>query len=224
MSTEQITLLVNARNTGKGEAGRLRRNKTVPAVVYGVNMDNKNLSVEEKMIVKYANHKFENSIFTLESSDSAVNGKKVLMKKVDRDPLSRRPVHVDFYAPDMTQEVRVTVELKFEGKAAGQADGGMVQPVRRNIEVDCLPDAIPEFILVDVTNLGLNETIHLSEITLPTGVSAASTEDLALVSCAIIEEEVIETPTAAPAEGAAAPAEGAAAAAAPAAGDKEKKD
>jgi large subunit ribosomal protein L25 len=216
-----INLNVSVRQTGKGAARKLRRSALTPAVVYGTGLENKNIALEEKIVVKFANPRFENTIFQIESDDKAINGRKVLMKSVSRDPLSRRPIHVDFFAPDMSQAVRVFVELKFEGKAAGIADGGTLTPILRSLEVECLPDRIPEAIVIDVTNLQVNNSLHISEITLPDGVTAVSKEDLALVACNTMREEEAAPVAAAPAADAAA-AGAAAPGAAPAAGAPAK--
>ncbi len=218
---ESINLEVNVRETGKGNSHKLRKKFLTPAVVYGSKLENTNVALEEKWIVKYSKLDYENAIFVLKSSESKVNNRKVLMKKVDRDPVSRRPIHVDFYALDMTQEVRVNIELTFEGKAEGLLEGGQLQPIRRSVEVDCLPDKIPDTIVVDVTPLKLNDTLHLSDLNFPEGVKQTSKEDLAIVTVAEIREEE-EAPVAeaaaegavegeAAAEGAAAPKEGGAA-------------
>src|SRR5690606_5106587 len=133
---------------------------------------------------------------------------------------TRRPLHFDFLAIDMNKEVTVMVEIKFEGRAEGTREGGALQPLMRQLEVECLPEKIPEFITIDVTPLHNGQSIHLSEITLPEGVKATATEDLAIVTCNVIKEE--EVAPAAPAADV-APAEGAAAPAAPAA-DAKKDD
>ena len=122
----------------------------------------------------------------------------------------------------MTQEVRVNVELRFEGKPAGAQDGGLLNIIRRDIEVDCMPGDIPEFFSIDVTNLGLDESIHASDLKLPDTVKMVTEETATLVTCAAAREEApAETGEAA----AAIPAEGEAPAAseAPPAGGEDKE-
>ncbi len=217
------TLKLNAepRVPGKATSRELRAGWYVPAVVYGPKTKSLSLSIHVNDALKYGKRGFENSIFTLESKDSTLNGLKVLRKTMDVHPVTRRPTHVDFFAPDMTQKVRVDVEVRITGKAKGTADGGLVSMVRRNVEVECLPLEIPEFFELDITEMGLNESMHVSDIKFPENVKVITSTDETIVSCAEVKEEVIAAPTADAAAAAAPGAEGAAAAApgaAPAAG------
>lgn len=225
MATQSINLQVQKRATGKGSARELRGNKAVPAIIYGSKVKNQPLSVPESHVVKYSGHGQENTIFKLQSDVAELNGVSVLMKKVDVHPVTRRPIHVDLFALDMTAEIRVNVELKFEGRPRGVAEeGGILQILLRAIEVECLPTNIPEFITADVSNLGLNEALHISDLQMPNGVKATSSGDLALASVTVMRDE---EPAAAPAVATdAAAAATATPAAAPAAGaaKPEKKD
>lgn len=233
MKGTQVELPVSARKTGKHFSRQLRKQGQVPGVLYGNKKANFQLAAEEKLIKKFSTSAFENTIFTLKSDISGVDNTPVLIKAIDVDPVSRRPLHFDIYVVDMNKTVRVFVELRFEGKAIGLSEGGLLQPLMREIEVECLPKDIPNFVAVDVSNLGVRQTIHISEVTLPAGVKAVATEDLALVTVAVVEEEVIAAPAATPDAAAAAPAEpevikkgkkeeeGAAGEAAPAAGAKK---
>ncbi len=205
------TLKLNAevREAGKSTARELRRGWYVPAVVYGPKTKPLSLAIHVNDAIKYGRMSFENSIFTLESKDSALNGLKVLRKQLVVHPVTRRPIHMDFFAPDMTQAVRVDVEVRISGKAKGTAEGGLVSMVRRTVEIECLPLEIPEFFELDVTDMGLNESMHVSDIKFPANTHVITSNDETIVTCAEVKEEVA-TPVVA-AEGA-APAEGAAAA------------
>ena len=223
MRGNQVELLVVERKTGKHHSRTLRKNQQVPGVLYGNQVKNVQVAAEEKLIKKYNGSAFENTIFTLKSTIAGVDKTPVLIKAIDLDPVTRRPLHFDMFVVDMNKTVRVYVELKFEGKAAGLAEGGVLQTLMRELEVECLPMNIPPSISIDVSGLGLYQALHISEITLPAGVKAVATEDLALVTVSVIEEEAVAAPVAAAAPVAgAAPAAGAAAAGgAPAAGEPE---
>lgn len=231
----RIDLSVEPRTTGKHFSRSLRNERKVPAVVYGTGV-NANVYVYEGDIVRYNTRNFENALFNLKSSDKAANGKVVLMKEVDVHPLSRRPRHVDFYALDLTKTVRVFVELKLDGKPAGLADGGQLNIVNRQIEVECLPTEIPENIPADISHLGVGDAMHVSDLQVPANVKVISSPELTVAVVNLFVEEaaapaVDATAAAAPAAGAAAtpaagataaaPAKDAKAAAAPA-GDKKK--
>lgn len=238
MATKQtLTLEAGAREAGKHFSRGLRNTKKVPAVVYGPKTKPLNLFIAENDAVKYSKHGFENSIFTINSTDSSLNGLKVLRKAIDVHPVSRRPVHMDFFAPDMTQAVRINVEIRLTGKAIGTTEGGLVSQVRRDVEIECLPLEIPEFFELDISDLALNASMHISDLKIPEGSKLITNAGETVATCAVIAEEVFAAPTAAPAEGeaaaagaaapgAAAPAGGAAApaagAAAPAAGAAKK--
>ncbi len=220
-SQENITLEAFPRKAGKGQSRSLRRDKNTPAVVYGPQVNGLPFSLLEKDVVKYSKQQFENTIFTLKSPDSTLNGLKVLRKAIDIHPVSRRPVHIDFIAPDMTKEVRVNVELRFEGKAKGLLEGGVVNIVKRDIEVECLPTAIPEYIAVDISNLDIDGSIHVSDISIPAGLELITSADETVATCATVDEEPA-TPAAAAAEGAAAAGGAEGAAATPAATENKK--
>lgn len=223
-------LKADPRKAGKHHARGLRMKRQVPAVVYGPKTKPISLFIAENDAVKYSRHGFENSIFTLESSDKELNGLKVLRKTTDVHPVTRRPIHMDFFAPDMTKAVRVSVEIRLTGKAQGSTEGGLVSQVRRDVEIECLPLDIPQFFELDISNLGLNSSMHISDLVIPENFKLVTSPEETVASCAIVAEEVFAAPTAAPAEGeAAAAAAGAPAApgaaapaAAPAAGAEKK--
>ena len=206
---ESISLKATPRQQGKHNSRQLRKSKQIPAVVYGPKIDNINFSIQEIDADRYAKSQFENTIFVLKSDDSKLNNLKVLKKALVRHPASRRPVHLDFYALDMSQTVRVNVEIRFsEAKSAGEIEGGVRQELRRDVEVECLPSEIPEFFEIDITGLELGGTIHASAITLPDNVKLMTSEDEAIITIAqpAEEEPEVSADAAAAAEGEAAPA------------------
>jgi large subunit ribosomal protein L25 len=218
--SNRIDLNVEPRTLGKHNNRQNRVNRKIPAVVYG-SVKNANILVEEGQILKYNVRAFENALFNIKGAE--LNNVVALIKKVQVHPLTRKPVHVDFFALDLKKAVRVSVELRPEGKPVGLAEGGLLNMVNRQIEIECLPTEIPAFFTVDVSELGIGQSLHVSDVKLPAGVKLISSPDLTVAVVALAEEEVL-TPTpaagadaaagAAPAAGAAAPAAGAAAPAA----------
>ena len=193
--SEQIELTAAPRTTGKHHSRSHRTNMEVPAVVYGPKMENMNLILRENELIKYMKSKFENTIFTLKSDDKGLNGLKVLRKETSIHPVTRRPVHIDLYAMDLTQTVRVFVEVKFDGKAAGDKDGGILNVANRELEIECLPDAIPEALHIDVTSLQNGESFHVSDLSVPEGIEMLSPDTLTLCTVSVVEEEAAATPT-----------------------------
>ncbi len=220
------TFEINAssRTAGKGNSRQLRLTKQIPAVIYGPKQEPMSISIDEADALRYGRHGFENTIFTLKSKESTVNGIKVLRKDLDVHPVTRRPIHFDFFAPDMTKTVRVSVEIKFTGKAEGTKEGGVFNAVMREVEIECLPTEIPESIEIDVTALQVDESFHVSDLQIPANIKLMTPADQTICTVAVVAEEKAPEPTAvAAAAPGAAPAAGAAApAAAPAAG-KDKK-
>jgi large subunit ribosomal protein L25 len=215
-SGQELEVQVSIRNPGKHHSRLLRRTKRVPGVVYGAKIKPFSVEADEKLIERCRKMTLhENPIFKLVSDQSELNHVNVMVKSIDIHPLNRRPVHIDFFALDMTAQIRVNVQLKFEGRPRGLADGGNLQVIMREVEVECLPTQIPEALVANVEGLGVSESLHVYDLQLPEGVRMMSDKDLAIATVAVIEEEVI-TPVvseAATADGAAAAAPGAPAAA-----------
>lgn len=207
----RIDLAVESRETGKHNSRTLRTNRQVPAVIYGA-ITPTNVVVSEKDIVKYNTRAYENALFNLKSSDKNASNKVVLIKHVDVHPLSRRPQHVDFFALDLSKAVRVNVEVRLEGKPIGLAEGGLLNAVLRSVEIEVLPTEIPEFISADVSNLGVGDALHVSDLKVSGSAKILTGAEQTVAVVNTQEEEVAAAPVAAaaaPAAGAAAPAAGA---------------
>lgn len=162
---DTIQIKAEPRQAGKHYSRGHRVNKQIPAVIYGPHIENLNIIISELDANKYSQAKYENSIFVLNSADKKINKLQVLRKSMDRHPVSRRPTHIDFYALDINQSVRVHVEIHFVGKSKGVTEGGVLQVLRRDVEVECLPKDIPHFFEVDVTNLDVGHALHVSDMT-----------------------------------------------------------
>ncbi len=217
-STEQIMLTVTPRQTGKHNSRAFRRSEKIPVVLYGPSVKQPHsLLMDELTVTRYAGRKFESTIFRITSTDSAINNLAVLVKAVQVHPVTRRPEHVDLYAVDMTKEIRVRIEIRLEGKPAGLAEGGMLQAIVRELEIECLPTAIPEFIAADVSELGVGDSLHVYDLKLPAGIKVITGSEQTIATVNILAEEVAAPVVTAAVEGATATAAGAAAPAAGAA-------
>ena len=221
-------LPVTFRETGRHFSRKLRNQRLVPAVVYG-SLKNQSVCIDERLVAKYNTRAFENALFSLKSEDGSLNNTVVLMKSVDVHPVTRRPEHVDLFALDLKKNVRINIEILFEGKPIGLAEGGLLNIVNRQIEIECLPTEIPEGIKLDVSNMGVGDALHVSDLKIPAGLKLISSPEMTLAVVNILEEENLTpqaataTPDAAGAAAAPAAAAGAAgAAAAPAAGKDGK--
>lgn len=172
--SDTLTLPAEARDrVGKGASRVLRRSGRVPAVVYGNNEEPLGIHVEEKLLVRQlGTGHFFNSIVEIE-----VNGAKVrtLPKDVAFHPVSDRPLHADFLRVSADHKVHVNVPVVFTNEAAspGLKRGGVLNIVLHDLDVVCAPDAIPDEVTIDVTGLEVGASIHLHDIKLPAGVTAA---------------------------------------------------
>lgn len=216
---QRIDLNVETRETGKRTSRSLRMNKRVPAVIYGAAQKNTPVSIFVNDILKYNTRAYENALFNLKGEVKEAAGKVVLLKEVKVHPVTRAPQHVDLFAIDLNKTIRIDLEMNFEGKPVGLADGGLLNIVNRTIEIEVLPTAIPENLVVDVSNLGIGDSIHVADLTVPEGVKVLTSGDITVCVVNMFEEEVIAAPT----DPAAVPVAGAApAAGAPAAGKDAK--
>ncbi len=189
-----IDLKVNARTPGgDGPAKALRRGGHIPAILYGPSTGNAPLSVETA--------EFQNVLRTTGSGQVLLNlimqngeTKHAMIRELQRHPVSGRFLHIDFYAFDVKKEIRIKVPINVTGKSKGVELGGLLQLVRREIEVLCLPLEMPESIDIDVTELDIGDSIHVDEISLPEGVESTADVNYTIVTVLSpkVEEEEVE--------------------------------
>jgi large subunit ribosomal protein L25 len=202
------TLQVEKRDgRGKNEARRLRASGRIPAIVYGAEKNKAvEIAVDPKVLLRILHSESGvNTLIGLEGIDLA--GGKVLVKEYQLDPIDHKLLHADFYAVAMDKAITVTVPVLLKGEPKGvKQQGGVVDFVNREIEVECLPGDIPENITVDVGELMLHEGVRVKDIVPEGQWKAVSDPDMMIVHVVTVKAE--EEP---------APADAAAAAATPAA-------
>jgi large subunit ribosomal protein L25 len=231
-------LVAEARqDVGKGASRRLRRAERVPAIVYGGDAAPISITFEHKEIKKHLKHEaFYSHILTLTVGKEK---QQVVLKTLQRHPYKPVVMHIDFQRVNADVAIHIKVPLHFIGDTTcpGAVGGGTVAHHLTNIEVTCLPKDLPEFIEVDVSALELDQSIHLSQLKLPAGVSIHHLDeahDASVVSVHVIREsaedlaaDAAEAEIAAHQHTEAVPEEGAAAPAATPASEVpvvEKKD
>jgi large subunit ribosomal protein L25 len=206
---ETIKIEVEPREgTGKGPARRARRAGRLPAVFYGRKSSGQNLTVDARDFGRRLANLEGTHLIELRSSAPSLDKRTVLLREVQHHPVSGLPVHADFYEVALDEAIEVRVALHFEGKAAGVALGGILQPVIREMAVRCLPTAIPDFIPVDVSGLAIHDAIHVADLKLPEGVEAVLDGSETVVSVVPPTAEAKPEGAEAAGEGAAATAEG----------------
>lgn len=215
---------------GTGASRRLRRAGKVPGIVYGANQPAQVIELDHNALyLQLRQEAFHASILNMNLEGST---ERVLLRDVQMHPWKQQVLHVDFQRVSANQKIHMKVPLHFNNAevSPGVKAGGIVAHVMSDIEISCLPDDLPEFIEVDLSNLQLGHSVHISDLTLPRGVESVQLvrgDDAVVATVQIpkVIEEVEAVEAAAPVEGAEAPAEGAApAAAAPAAGEKKEGD
>lgn len=227
MAIERLALAVSPRaGRGKSVTRKIRAQGQVPGVVYGSGVEPTPVTIDALALAKVLRGG-ANALIDL-SGEKSIEGKPVLVKEIQRDPLSRRVVHCDLYAVNLKARIDLEIPLHFVGTPRGVAlDGGVLEPLLRTLELSCMPLAIPESIDVDVTNLGIGDAIHVRDVTLPGDVVCKTDLDMTVIHVVAPRLEEIAAPAAAEGEavaGEAAPAEGAAAAAAAEGGAGGKRE
>ena len=179
---EAIVLNGNTRSdTGKGACRRIRQGGHVPAVVYGHGVsDSISITLNERALVKaLENPKGQNALINLEIADGGAH--TVLVRQLQRDPVSRRILHVDLVSHDLTVAISATIPVTLTGRSEGVALGGHLHKPHRDIKVASSPDKVPVEVVVDVTTLGVGDSIQVSQLDLPDGVQAVYDTDYIVV-------------------------------------------
>jgi large subunit ribosomal protein L25 len=199
---ETLEISVDARDKQrKRDAKRLLRSGKIPGVLYGPKTKAVALALDQREFSSRVAGLEGSHLVRLKSTSASLAEKVALVKEMQYHPINGDVIHADLYEVDLTAKITVRVPLHFIGKAAGVVRGGILQPIVREIEVECLPLDIPEFFDVDVSALDIGDSVHIEELTMPEGVTAVSEADQALV--AVVPPTVEEAPAAAePVEGA----------------------
>jgi len=197
---------------GKGASRRLRHAGRVPAILYGGKREPRALSLDHsKLQLALENEKFYSSIMQLKVGEQT---QSALLRDVQRHPWKNQIVHVDLQRVYDDEKIRLSVPLHFVGEAGSpgvKTEGGMMSHLKNELVVECLPADLPEYLTVDVSELHLNDALHISDIKLPQGVTSVELDggkDPVVVSVHALRAEEAEAPKAAEA-------------AAPAAADKK---
>ncbi|MFI5346262.1 MAG: 50S ribosomal protein L25 [Elusimicrobiota bacterium] len=205
----EITLNVDVRAAKgtKKELSTLRAESRIPAVIYGGETGPINIALSEREFMDARKKGGINAILRLKH---AKGEETVMVKELQRHPVTDRPVHADFQRISLTKKIDARVPLIVVGVATGVKDfGGMLAIDLRELRIKALPTAIPQKIEVDVTKLGLHEALHVGDLKLPEGVEIVDDAKAVVVHVTIAKVEVVEEPVAGAvaAEGAAAVAE-----------------
>jgi large subunit ribosomal protein L25 len=176
---------------------RLREAGLLPGVIYGHKEAVVPVTLPRKEVVEHLRHGAH--LF-----DLSLDGKseKVLVKEVQFDHLGMEVIHVDFARVSLDEKVKVTIPVELKGTPKGEAEGGVLQQIINELEVECLVTEIPDAIRFNVSDMALDDVLHIKDLKLPGGVKALQDEDLIVATVKEIKEEVASAATE---EGAAEP-------------------
>ena len=150
---------------GNGPARRLRREGKIPAVLYGPQKEPVSLTVQvTDLETALKRNKGSQLLLNLIIQNGGETTRTALLKELQVHPLTRNFIHADFYEIDMNRKIRVSVPVVAVGRSKGVEDGGMLQIIRRELEVFCYPNQIPENIEIDVTDLDIGDAVHIEEL------------------------------------------------------------
>jgi len=190
--------------TGKVATKEVRKNGEIPAVLYGLK-DNLSFSVSPSNLKDILTAKGQNALIDLNLEGD--KQRKVILKEFQSHPLRELWVHVDFLEVDISKTVKVSVDVHLIGKSAGEKMGGLVNQVLKSIHVECLPADIPQFVDLDVTNVELDQVLHVSDLSLSDKVKILHRSNEAVVTVHLEKVKKETTEEAVIAEGETAAAE-----------------
>ncbi|MFQ6083603.1 MAG: 50S ribosomal protein L25 [Candidatus Aminicenantia bacterium] len=175
---------------GKNACRRIRKEGKLPAILYGDNTENVPLILNQNDILRILKSETgENTIFKIAFNSQAMD---VMIKDLQKDPIYHNVIHVDLYRIALDKTIQVSVPIVLTGEAVGvKSEGGFIDFVTREIEIECLPQNIPEHIEVDISSLHINQSLKVGDIKVPEGIKILEEPNVLLVHIEMSEEEEI---------------------------------
>lgn len=197
MRIETVVTAEARDSRGKNEARRVRVSGRIPAVVYGAFKDPRAISVNPKDILRIIHSRTgHNSIFDVEIP--GVEKTPVIVADEQYHPVNGALMHIDLKRIDLARKLRVSVPVHVKGEAKGvKQQGGVLDVVTKSIEIECIPDDIPDQFDVDVTELMIGTNLRVSDLPVKTGVRVLTAPEAVIAHVVGIKEEVAATPEAA---------------------------
>lgn len=198
---KKVNLEVEGRiQSGTAEVERLRKSGFVPGVVYGDNKENLLVQLDSKKLIHFL-HKIgeENVLTNLKiKNDGKVTEQLVIIKDMQYDPVTEKLVHMDFQRVSLKKKIISEVHIVLKGEPEGVKVGGILDQALRAVEVECLPQDMPEHIEVDISGLNIHDSVHVRDLPLPPGAEMVTDEERTVLS--ILPPRKIEVEEEAPAE------------------------
>jgi len=171
------------KNRGKGTARKLRRANQIPAIFYGPGVEPVMLTVDYQELERISRQGAgENTILDLHvESDHGSETREVMLKELQVAPLNNRYLHADFYEISMDKEITVNIPIRLLNTPIGVTQGGILQHIRRELAVSCLPHKLIDALEIDVSNLDMGDSLHVRDVQLPEGISSPEEGHLTIV-------------------------------------------
>ena len=188
-----VVLTAQSRSeTGKGVARSLRRQALTPAVFYGPDTDPVPLTLQSKDLERVmSSGAGENVLIDLNiKTGKSTQSHQAMLKEIQTDPLKQTILHVDLYSISMDKKIDLEVPISLTGTSVGVSEGGILQQVLRSLEISCLPDRIPEAFELDVSDLAIGDSLHVSDLEIPEGVEVIAEEQLTIAT--VVPPTVVE--------------------------------
>ena len=193
---ELIELSAKTRETsGKGAARKLRQKNEIPAIVYGAKKDPVMLSIDNVEFVKIIRkHGTMGLFFNLNIDGDSGKKKSVMLKDIQMDTFSLNYLHIDLHEIDMDTEVTMSVLVETIGESIGVKEGGLLQIIRRELDVVCKPTDAPETIQIDISDLDVGDAVHVEDIDLGENIEIPHDVNFTIITIGAptVEEEEIE--------------------------------
>ncbi|MFH0924154.1 MAG: 50S ribosomal protein L25 [bacterium] len=183
--------------TGKGFNRRLREEGNIPSIVYGNSKEPVSLSINRREIVYHLQHhsNYDNIIFDLEIlKDGQQQKRQTIIKELQLEPITNRLLHIDFFEIAMDKPVVLNAHILFTGESIGaKLDGGIVEYLMREVEIECLPSNIPEYIEVNISSLKIGDSINVGDLVVIPGVKVLDEPNKMVVSVLLpVKEKTAE--------------------------------
>ncbi len=192
---ENLSLSVDKRAlTGKSGARAVRRAGSIPGVVYGIK-DSTPLAIPpQELEALLGTRAGANVVFQLNVEGETASERPVIVKELQRDPMRGDIIHADFLEIRMDEKIEIAVPLSLSGESPGEKMGGTISQLLRELEVSCLPNAIPEQIEVDISEVEIGDVLHVRDLQIPAGVELVADPDdpVMTVIVPVEEEEEVE--------------------------------
>ena len=179
--------------TGKGAARRLRQNKAIPAIVYGAKSDPVMLSLDTNDFVKIIReHGTTGLFFNLNIEGKSGKDKIVMLKAMQMDVFSLNYLHIDLHEIDMDTKVTISIPVETVGESNGVKEGGVIQTIRRELDIVCKPADTPDTIKIDITDLDIGDSVHVEDLDLGENIEIPHEVDFTIITISAPTAEEIE--------------------------------